>query len=150
VLNHIFRGTSSSRGHVREMSSTTYEPLMSHGPILSPVVTQHDRLETCSSDLPPQGKGAWLAFVGRNLASTVFLHCLSGCGSVQSSFARLLFLTSRTICTHRRTFVGSTYNVTTHQLTIPHGCDEISSEPKPRRLSFPPILQMLDLTTSSC
>jgi hypothetical protein len=90
-------------------------------------------------------KTAWIPLIGRRPVFPVFLHCLLGCGAMQSSFAHILFLALEGA--YVRAFAEVSFKafvciLTMPQVTMPNGREMQLPEPKPQRLYIRPILEM--------
>jgi hypothetical protein len=125
--------------------------------MMTPHIIWHGSLREPLFRLERQGKfkrkSAWFPSFGRCSVSTVFLHCVLGCGAMQSSFAHMFFLTSKG--TYLRELAegrieASICNFRMHGLTMSNGRDKKLPERNPRRLSIPKSLWMLLPATSSC
>jgi hypothetical protein len=84
-------------------------------------------------------KNAWFPLFGRRPVSTVFLRCLLGCGTMQSSFAHTFFLASKGNYVRplaERPVEASICILTMRQLTMPNDRDKTSPEPKPGGCPF--------------
>jgi hypothetical protein len=100
-----------------------------------------------------QAKSVWFPLFGRRPVSTVFFHCLLGCGTIQSSFARLFFPTSKGTDARRLAetpIKASTCILTRHEVTMPYRRNKKLPEPQPRTFSIQPILQIMHPASSSC